>query len=281
MNAILDLLPLPLAAECLALSDGHPPEELRLRLGQPLSVTVQGKTVVGKTRCDRAALESVVLSLCGGSYHTVESCLAEGFLPLPGGGRAGICGRLSDNGLSLTEPFSLVIRFPSFPRGIGKPVCDYVRSHDYHVSLLLVSPPGVGKTTALRDIAAALAKPPHLRRVAVIDTRSELWCGELFSGSIADRFDRYPRAKGIGIAIRTMSPEYIVCDEITPSESDALLLALNCGVPLIATAHALPGKPLRRDLAMLCEAGVFDTVIGLKRDGNMIDFEFTEMKNNE
>lgn len=97
--------------------------------------------------------------------------------------------------------------------------------------MLIYSPPGEGKTTLLRDIASLLSSPPYLRRVAVIDSRAELFREDSFSASIADIYTGYPKAYGIELATRTMSPQFIVCDELGTEEAKSVMEDQNCGVP--------------------------------------------------
>jgi stage III sporulation protein AA len=113
-------------------------------------------------------------------------------------------------------------------------------------------------------------------RTAVIDTRGELGCF-LPKDLCADVLSGYPRGTGIEIAVRTLSPQLIVCDEIgaDPVEAEAIASAHNCGVALLATAHARTADELlsKKGISLLHTAHVFSYYVGLKRAGD--DYEYT------
>ena len=127
---------------------------------------------------------------------------------------------------------------------------------------LIYSPPGLGKTTALRSLITSLSALG--KRVAVIDERCEL------SGAYgADVLSGYRRTVGIELAIRTLNPEVIVIDEIGKDEADGVRRSLLCGVPVIATAHAgsraeILAKPWLKEMI---KDGAFDTLAGLSASG--------------
>ena len=281
---ILKLLPphVALAAENAARTNEA--EEIRLRLeGRSTVVLFGGEEVDMGAEVSEKDMSETLLRICGGSLHSYGECIAGGWIPLPGGARVGVCGRalVSPDGRRIegvSRISSMNFRIPRSVSGIGREICRYLALRGYHDGILICSTPGAGKTTLLRDVAAALSKPPHNRRVAVVDSRSELWRDDMFRSSLADRLDRYPRGVGIEIATRTMSPHFIVCDELAPSDAEAVLCAQNSGVPLIASAHARSAEEAlcRMDVRMLVSNGVFRCIVTLKRNGNRMTFDFTE-----
>ena len=279
---ILTLLGEPFAEEASSLCGGFEAEEIRLRAGSPLTVVTSAGERAGRLIPDERWLYGLLIRICGGSMHSYGDCIAEGWAPLPDGGRVGVCGRAvveGDKVTGVSGVYSLNLRISHSVSGVGREICEYFASGRYSKGILICSLPGVGKTTLLRDVAATLARPPYLRRVAVIDTRSELWRADMFRGTLADRFDRYPRGAGIELAVRTMSPHCIVCDELGGSETGAVLRAQSSGVPLIASAHAkgAEGALKRRGLRELCEEGVFGCIVGLSRRGDEFSFDFHEI----
>lgn len=248
--------------------------EIRLRAGRPVAVTTSAANISLGAVCSSREISAAVDRMCGGSLHAYEDSIKKGYIPLPDGCRVGVCGTYSGSGIS--DITSLCIRLPRDARGTGLSLCRRIVQSGG--GMLIYSPPGEGKTTLLRDIASSLSSPPYLKRVAVIDSRREIFREEAFSRSLADIYSGYPKAAGIELATRTMSPQYIVCDELGADEAESVLSAQNCGVPLIATAHAssLDGLMKRKAFIRLDRAGVFDTYVGIRRMGTGYGFDITD-----
>lgn len=258
--------------------------EIRLRAGAPMSVTYldrnifhfAGEAVV----CSEIEVAQTLQRLCEDSVHTYSETLREGYVALENGYRIGVCGHAGINGESVRSVYgisSLSIRIPHPIYGVSADVLRYIRSGERIHSALIYSPPNVGKTTLIRDIASSLSRGENSYRVAVIDTRGEIYMRAMFSDSIADVLAGYPRAKAIEIATRTLSPEVIICDEIGgPDEAKAILSAQNSGVPMIATAHADSANTLLRrpNIKTLYDNRIFRYLIGLRRAPGMCRFEF-------
>lgn len=105
-------------------------------------------------------------------------------------------------------------------------------------------------------------------RVALVDCRGELSCGEYGRGALIDILLGYPKAVGIEQAVRTLSPEVVLVDEIgSRREAEAILDVSGCGIPLVATAHAATAGELCRRSAVrpLLRAGIFGSLLGLRR----------------
>lgn len=258
--------------------------EIRLRAYAPMSVSCMGKNIYrfrGKTVvCDEYEVAESLQKLCEDSVHTYSETLREGFVTLENGYRIGVCGRagtLGDTIKSIYGISSLSIRIPHPIRGISGDILRLLTQNGRIHSALFYAPPNVGKTTLIRDIAASLSRGEMPKRVSLIDTRGEIYMRELFSESLIDVLRGYPRAKGIEIATRTLSPEVIFCDEIgSAEEARAILSAQNSGVPLIATAHAENKESLLRrpNIRMLYDSGVFRYYIGLSRTEGERRFSF-------
>jgi stage III sporulation protein AA len=141
--------------------------------------------------------------------------------------------------------------------------------------VLVFSPPGVGKTTLLRAVIAEMTCGRNAIRCAVIDTRGELSCF-LPRDTCADVLSGYPKGEGIEIAARCFNPQLIVCDEIGGefSEAQAIAAAHNCGVPLLATAHASGMEELlKRDpIAFLHGKKIFSHYVGISRGASDGDY---------
>jgi stage III sporulation protein AA len=271
LSSILPYLPLR-AAEILLKYPVNSLYEIRLRANRPMTVTTtEGNLPTGITLSDEE-LSDTVLRLCSGSLHAYEDTMREGYIPLPNGGRVGLCGTLSGDGITAIS--SLCLRVPRTIRGIGAALCRRLLDAPME-GMLLYSPPGEGKTTLLRDIAVTLSSPPHGLRVAVIDSRREIYREDAFRRSVADVYTGYPKAAAMEIAIRTMSPQYLLCDELGAEEAESVLAAQNAGVPLIASAHAPSFDALMRRPAFvtLHRAAIFGFYVGLRREGRGFFFD--------
>ncbi len=249
--------------------------EIRLRAGRFASLTVAGENLMLPATLTEGELSSLLTAFCDGSLYAHRETLAEGYLDLGGGIRCGVCGRAVREGgrvVGVRDVTSLVLRLPHPVPTAGEHAEQIFRSLGGR-GLLIYSPPGVGKTTLLRDLGRRLAcgRPPM--RVAVIDSRGELSGGEYGRGARVDLLVGYPKATGLELAVRTLSPEVILLDEIgSRREAEAILAASGCGIPLVATAHAATARELahRPAIRPLLRAGLFGRLIGLYREGGEV-----------
>jgi stage III sporulation protein AA len=237
-------------------------------------LTSLGKNVATPTVLTRGEMDAVLLHLCEGSVYAYRDTIAEGYISLRGGIRVGVCGRAALSGGKICGVYdidTLIIRIPHPSPPIGKEIVDLMLESGFTNGVLIYSPPGVGKTTLLRSLAVLLSSGKDAKRVSVIDTRGELaysldsptLCIDLLSG--------YPKHVGLTLASRTLGPEVMICDEIgSRAEAEAICEAHNCGVPLIATAHASSVRELlgRAGMGMLHRAGTFGAYVGIRRSGN-------------
>ena len=265
------LLPPRLLAEIeRAVPQGLFPEEVRIRRDRAASLVVSGENLLLGTVFSGAELEALLLRFCAGSLYAHHDTLKEGYVMLQEGVRVGVGGHaavLDGKVSAVTEPTVLSIRLPHRTPVVGDEIVALFGEMHGTRGVLLFAPPGVGKTTVLRGVAALLAGGAHPRRTAVIDTRGELGCfaGE---GLLLDVLSGYPRGRGIGIATRTLSAEVIVSDEVGDlAEAQEIVAAHVGGVPLIASAHAFGVRELlsRPGMRLLHEARVFGAYVGVSR----------------
>lgn len=272
------LLPKRLVEEIYAtLAPGLSPEEIRLRRGRCASLVVAGENLPLSCILCGTEMDALLPTLCEGSLYAHGETVCRGFLTLKDGIRVGICGRantVDGRVLGVCEINSYVFRLPHAPPPLGGEICELLCS-PRHGGVLLFAPPGVGKTTLLRAVAARMASTRHMHRVALVDTRGELCAGLESSELLLDVLSGYPRGAGISIAARTLAAELIVCDEIGDlAEAQEIAATHAAGVPLLASTHATDIRDLltRPGLRLLHEARCFDYYVGVSRREDVFDF---------
>lgn len=252
-------------------------QEIRLRAGRPLAVGVAGKehfvTASGRltaysdqaVRVLKPEIHETFRALCEYSVYSYAKELREGYISLRGGARAGISGTAvyEDFRLkSMRDISSICLRIPRQVRNCAASLAEQTLAGTGG-GLIVIGKAGSGKTTILRDLCRILGGSC---RVSLIDTRGEI-AGSVHGvpqfdvGLHTDIFDGMSRGEGAVMALRSMTPEYIVCDEIsTEEEAQALLQVSGCGVNIIASAHSgsIDDALNRRAVRLLAETGVFD-----------------------
>ena len=217
----------------------------------------------GLLTLSRQEIEDIFIRMCNYSVHSLTENIAEGFITLEGGCRIGVYGTavVKDGKIaSVRNIEGMNIRVPAEYRGCAQPI--YNRLFYSRIpNTVICGPPMSGKTTVLRDLSR-LISDEGMKKVAVIDERFELSGGDL--GFNTDVLKNYPKAQGISIAVRTLSPDVIICDEIgTLEEAQALCSLFNCGVKFIVTMHCSDLTELKRrpQFALLSDAGVADACV--------------------
>lgn len=231
-------------------------QELRLRLGRPPELVCGGKSHWLDGSVTREELEHVVnLASCYSPWSADTA--ADGYITAPGGHRVGLCGVAMENGLR--ELTSLNIRVARDLPGVSAGL-------PQRGNLLIIGPPGCGKTTLLRDYSRSLAEN---KLVSVVDQRGELFPPAFSRGRRMDVLTGKEKPQGIEMVLRTMGPDVIAVDEITcDRDCRSLLSAGWCGVTVAATAHAADKRDLmnRQIYRPLVELGLFENVVVMGRD---------------
>ena len=262
------LLPEALRAEIPARARGAV-NELHLRAGGRAWLTCGRENIILDTTLSAEQLADLVLAACNGSLYAHADTVRDGFLTLSDGVRVGIVGRAVLEGgrtVNVRDVSALCFRIPTHAWVDPAPLLALLQSFSYTRGLLLFSPPGGGKTTALRSLVRALGSGASPLRVAVVDTRCELAPALAAKGLCVDVLSGYPRRQGIEIAARSMGAQIIVCVELCGIDEARTVLELQGGgVPLVATAHAADVRGLlsRSDMALLHGAGTFGAYVNV------------------
>lgn len=237
-------------------------QELRLRINAPPELVLGSGSKWLAGSVTREELNFVVNTASRYSPWAAAT-MAHGYLTAPGGHRIGLCGEaVCQNGKmeGIREVHSLCIRIArDFPGIAGA-------TANIQGSILIIGAPGWGKTTLLRDL---IRRQSETQCVSVVDERGELFPSGFSRGRKMDVLTGCPKVEGIETVLRTMGPDCIAVDEITAEEDcQALIWAANCGVNLIATAHAASIRDVRQRYIYhsLVEQRIFETVLILQRD---------------
>ena len=216
----------------------------------------------------RPETEEIFVRLCGYSVHSLTDNIADGFITLDGGIRIGVYGTavVRDGRItSVRNVEGLNIRIPAEYRGCALPIYNRL-FHGRTSNTIICGAPMSGKTTVLRDLCRLISDEEH-KKIVVIDERCEMSGYDL--GINTDILKNYPKAQGISIAVRTLSPDVIICDEIgSLNEAEELCTLVNCGVKFIVTMHCSELYELRRrpQFNLLSEAGAAEACVFLSEN---------------
>ncbi len=270
--------------ENIARNDHFPIQEIRLRANQPLSVVTQGKTLfvthqgeftvspsIGH-KITSEDIKTIFMCACQNSVYAYSRELQNGFITLSGGHRMGLAGRIvyENNEISTIRDLSaLSIRIAGERKGCCHAILPYVIQGEHIRSCAIISPPGGGKTTVLRDIARSISIRGH--RVCVIDERGEIagcshgiTCYDL--GPSCDVLDGCSKTDGLQWALRCLSPSVMIVDELgSDTEAQAVLQGISGGVATVFSLHASNMKQAMRrsPMQLLVKQGVPDLLVVL------------------
>lgn len=211
-------------------------EEVRIRTGR--GVYFKGCNALCRVIPDTQTVKDIMMRISEFSLYAHIEQLRRGYITLKGGHRAGIVGRCVIDGgnvQNITEISSICIRIAKEIKGVA----DGIISHCINNNVLIISPPGCGKTTLLRDLASQLGAKHN---IALIDERCEIAAcvdgiPQLDVGQGTDVMSGLPKADAIPLVVRSMSPDIIMTDELSGDDIHMVSSASSMGVRVIATVH--------------------------------------------
>ena len=262
-------------------------EEIRLRVGREIHLTLAEKELpLPQTRVTAEDLEQILDRVTEFSRYTAEESIRMGFVTAQGGYRIGICGTVVSVGErceAIRDISSLAIRIPREREDVARPFLPQLLVDGRAVNTLILSPPGGGKTTFLRDLVRLLSDGSELsapHRISLVDERGEIAAmhhgiAQLAVGSHTDVMDACPKALAVPMLLRAMTPQVIALDEVASrGDVDALCAASKCGVTLLATAHAGSTEELRNRpvFGELMKSGLFQRAVVIGGRGKLRNY---------
>lgn len=286
----VEILPQKLKSAVMRCQQRPLVDEIRLCSNKPLCVSILSKPYMlcHNGQITQNICEAVIVteedvdfsfkSACRYSVYSFEEQISQGFITIEGGNRVGISATAVtyDNKIhTLKDINCLNIRIARQVKGCAQNLYEKIQSR----SILIAGKPSSGKTTLLRDLARILG---NSHRISIIDRRNEICAvsagiAQFDTGVFCDIFTMYPQGAAIEAAIRAMSPEFLICDEIgTKEDLSSLLYAVNSGVKLICTTHSgsISEAVKRKYITPLIAQNSFDCAVCIRRNNR--EFEIVD-----
>ncbi|MGX6442712.1 stage III sporulation protein AA [Neobacillus sp. K501] len=274
-------------------------EEIRIRINRPIELTMKGEPLFLSYKIQPEDAFHLLNKISQFSIYTLEEELKRGYITVSGGHRVGLAGKviLEDGKVkAIRDIASFNIRIAKEKIGIAEGLIPFIFSDDW-LHTMIVGPPQTGKTTLLRDIARIISSGSKFKgiqadKVGIVDERSEIagcvnGIPQMTFGHRIDVLDACPKAEGMMMMIRSMSPDVLVVDEIGRKEdAEAIQEAVHAGIKLIMTTHGENMAELKKrpSLNAIMDQRIFQRFIVLSRTGgpgtitHILDENGKEMK---
>lgn len=262
-------------------------QEIRIRINKPIIVYIGGNEIILDKKINKDEMKYIIQRISNYSIYAYEEEIKQGFITLKGGHRVGLAGEcVADNdGIKTIKNISsLNIRISREVIGCSRNILKYIVKENKVRNTLIISPPKCGKTTMLRDITRVLSngdKGLNItgKKVAVVDERSEIGGSyqgvpQMDLGIRTDILDNCPKKDGMIMAIRSLSPEVLICDEIGNVEDiKALKTAFNSGVSIVVTVHGDDYEEVKRrcEFKELFDSKIIKNIVVLGNKKNIGD----------
>lgn len=272
-NRLIEIIPESISSKLYQLNDEYKiqVQEIRIRINKPTELILKKNSILIEPNSTRKDIDTIFKNICNSSVYSFQEQIKNGFITFKGGHRVGIASSavIEDNQIyNLRDITSLNIRIAKEFKGLSKNIYEQIKNDTK--GTLIVGAPSSGKTTILRDLARILSKENN-SKVTIIDEKNEL--ASIYKGEpcmdigMCDVLTGFPKSIGILRAIRYLSPNIIVCDEIGDlSDAKAINQSLNSGVRVIASIHAKDEKELMQkpQVIPILYSNAFEKIIFLK-----------------
>ncbi len=260
--------------------------EIRMRVGAPILICMKNKKFyLGENGfsnfsdsivCTYEMMQEFVYKICEKSIYAVNDNLKMGYITLPYGIRVGICGDVvsnNDNVTTIKNFQSANIRIPHIVKNCSLGALNFILDKQFK-NTLVISKPGAGKTTFIRDVIYQMSERNYCFNVLVADERSEIASvvdgkAQIQLGNFVDVYSNCSKEFAFKNGIRSMRPDIIVTDEIDiDNDLQSIIDAVNSGVKVLATIHSDSLTHLRnkRSFDKVFANKVFDRYIILTDD---------------
>lgn len=251
MKEILNILSKDIYGEIYRLENLKNIQEIRLNIDKPIIVLSNNKEIILNYKVLDRDLKAIMQKISNYSLYAFEEEIRQGYITIKGGHRIGLSGQcVMEKGTvkTIKNISSMNIRVCREVKGCSRQIINSIIENGQVLNTLIISPPKCGKTTMLRDLTRNISDGIDSvnflgKRTVVIDERSEIascfrGVPQMDVGFRTSVYDSCLKSEGMIMAIRSMAPEVITCDEIgTYKDIESLVLAYNSGVNIIATIH--------------------------------------------
>lgn len=249
-------------------------EEIRIRVSKSIILKLANKEIIVEYIVTTQDILEIVEKITENSMYSYQQQICSGYITLKGGHRVGISGNVvmeENKVINVNYIYSLNFRIARQIIGVAEKVVNEVMKNDEISNTLIISKPGAGKTTILRDLIRIISKT---KTVGVVDERGEI--AAMYKnepqndlGIKVDILSNISKNLGIKMLVRSMSPDVIVADEIgTKEDIEAIKYAVTSGVKGIFTAHANNMEDIKKSpiLKELLDLNLIDQIIILDKN---------------